>query len=249
MKIRVRPQVFVISAFAIVWLYAAGCATMELPRTPVKAEIISLDWPPLGIEATGELGNSIISNLKAIIKDALVLKGTVDAMGEDSRWASILSIKLLPDIYVAEYEDADGIFYKNTVQALVLGPSERVLKQDIPGGIYVPRSDVQKKAAFFEHKGTVQKTEMLKVPVLEDTTITTITPEYFRRELVYNGIAGSRLRFIYREFAGEMIRPAFTLEVDYDLTMGDTIGYKGARFKILEATNTHIRYVPIRYFE
>jgi len=53
---------------------------------------------------------------------------------------------------------------------------------------------------------------------------------------------------MYREFKDNLARPAFTQEVTYDLQIGDEIGFKGARFKILEANNTQIKYIAIKNF-
>ena len=59
---------------------------------------------------------------------------------------------------------------------------------------------------------------------------------------------GSRLRIGYREFSGDLARPAFNNDVEYDLTESSVIGYKGARIEVIEATNEHIRYRVIRTF-
>ena len=43
-----------------------------------------------------------------------------------------------------------------------------------------------------------------------------------------------------------MARPAFTEDLKYDLSQGDVIGYKGARFKIITANNLSIRYMVLK---
>lgn len=67
-----------------------------------------------------------------------------------------------------------------------------------------------------------------------------------RRELVYSGAGGGVLRLLYREFADDMARPAFTQEVTYDLapTGADTVAsFKGVRLRVRDAGNAGLRYV------
>lgn len=70
----------------------------------------------------------------------------------------------------------------------------------------------------------------------------------FIQELIYNGRVGNNLKFIYREFSNDLIRPAFTQEVQYDLSESDIIGFKHLRLKIIEASNIEITYILERTF-
>ena len=73
----------------------------------------------------------------------------------------------------------------------------------------------------------------------------------FRKEIVYQGAAGNILRLLYREYADDLARPAFSQELTYDLPDEGvlTIAVKGSRLEILEAGNSGIRYKVIRGFE
>ena len=68
------------------------------------------------------------------------------------------------------------------------------------------------------------------------------------KELVYNGRVGDAIRFVYREFKNSYARPAFTQEVQYDLSQSDEIGFQDQRMKVIDATNTDITYVVLRNF-
>lgn len=83
----------------------------------------------------------------------------------------------------------------------------------------------------------------------ERTTHEDWQSDSFRRELVYNGRSGATIKLLYREFSEERIRPAFTQEVTYDLAQGETIGFKGARFQVLDADNIRIKYVVLHHFD
>jgi len=64
----------------------------------------------------------------------------------------------------------------------------------------------------------------------------------FRQELIYLGRSGDELSFKYREYSGSLARPAFSADLKYDLSESQTIGYRGARLKIIEAGNQQIKY-------
>ena len=71
----------------------------------------------------------------------------------------------------------------------------------------------------------------------------------FKKEFIYNGRVDDGLKFIYREFYGDLIRPSFTQELQYDLSQSDIIGFKGLRVKVINATNSTITYSVLNVFE
>ena len=46
-----------------------------------------------------------------------------------------------------------------------------------------------------------------------------------------------------------MARPAFSQELKYDLGEGQVIGFKGARFEVVKATNLGITYRVLRHLD
>jgi hypothetical protein len=67
----------------------------------------------------------------------------------------------------------------------------------------------------------------------------------FRRQLIYQGLAGGVVRVTYREFVRDMARDAFTQELSYELRQDGTAeaGFRGLRMRILSASNSGITYV------
>jgi hypothetical protein len=55
-------------------------------------------------------------------------------------------------------------------------------------------------------------------------------------------VSQNTLTLVYREFKDNLARPAFTQELKYDLSQNRIIGYKGARFEVVDAGNTMITY-------
>jgi hypothetical protein len=72
---------------------------------------------------------------------------------------------------------------------------------------------------------------------------------YFQQTLLYNGRIGERITLAYREFVGNLARPAFSNQVEYDLSETNVVGYQGARLEIIEATNTSITYKILSGFD
>jgi len=64
----------------------------------------------------------------------------------------------------------------------------------------------------------------------------------FTVELLYMGLLNNNIKLVYREFVGDMIRPAFTQEVFYPFSQGSIIRFKKYKIKILKANNQLIKY-------
>jgi len=69
----------------------------------------------------------------------------------------------------------------------------------------------------------------------------------FKKELIFTGVSQKTVTFLYKEFVDNLARPAFTTELKYDISEDGMIGYKGARFQVIKASNTGIRYKVLRY--
>ncbi len=74
------------------------------------------------------------------------------------------------------------------------------------------------------------------------------SPTAFQQIIEYNGREGNILRFTYREFSRERIHSQYTTNFSMDLNKGDEITYKGAKLKIIEASNQSITYQVIKNF-
>lgn len=74
--------------------------------------------------------------------------------------------------------------------------------------------------------------------------------DFFRKDIVYQGIAGQVLRIEYREFVNDLAREAFSQELVFetDEDGSATIVAKGARIEVLAAGNEGIRYRVLKGF-
>ncbi|NUG50177.1 hypothetical protein [Acinetobacter lactucae] len=78
--------------------------------------------------------------------------------------------------------------------------------------------------------------------------VTAIRDNSFQQTLIYSGKVGNKINIGYREFTGNMARPAFNNDVEYDLSESKEIGYKGALLQILDANNQSIKYKVLKNF-
>lgn len=71
-------------------------------------------------------------------------------------------------------------------------------------------------------------------------------PGGFKVELLYEGISGNVVNITYREFAENMIRPAFQQDLKYTLARPDEeVSFRGARIVVHSATNSKIDYTVL----
>jgi len=68
-----------------------------------------------------------------------------------------------------------------------------------------------------------------------------------RQELIYNGKSGSEIKVLYREFKEDMIRPAFTQVMQYDLKDSNFIRFKNFKIQVINANNEFIKYKVIEF--
>lgn len=114
-------------------------------------------------------------------------------------------------------------------------------------GIAFPKSGG--KASTF-YKGGAGFTFNKVITPLEYEEILTPIPkkEYLKQDFIYNGKVGNAIKFTYREYVNDLARPAFTQDLQYDLTESNIIGFRGLRIEIQSATNIKIQYKVLSYY-
>lgn len=88
----------------------------------------------------------------------------------------------------------------------------------------------------------------LNQSLIKKTRKQTTSRTNFVQELIYNGRVDNNIKFIYREFSEDMIRPAFNQTVQYDFNESKLISFKGLTLEIIEANNLLIKYRLISNF-
>jgi len=77
-----------------------------------------------------------------------------------------------------------------------------------------------------------------------------IRGESWRKELLYQGVSGTTLRLLYREFLDDMARPAFSQDLTYELAKDapTAVSFRAVRISVESAGNDGMRYTVLSGF-
>lgn len=101
---------------------------------------------------------------------------------------------------------------------------------------------------WFDVNGTVKKadspvSEMIGKKLFNIDNQITITDKTVSKEIVYSGITGNTIHFIFRKYVGTMIKWPFTIPLSFDLSKSHTITVEHYHFRVLKAGNDGIEYI------
>lgn len=231
------------------FLFLIGsCATSkEWLVTPSYSEILI---PELNVTVVSELGDTLVDQGHMKTRDAIVFNDDVEASTPTSLKTGGVNIFLGKGTYVAARQDETHTYYlplDAKVRAIT------VLQQDIietnSGSAGYAKSKIDGSLLPFSKIltidwGTFNEGE----PSYIEQTLQERHSSSFRQQLIYNGRVDNNVRFIYREFSNDMARGSFTQEIQYDFSESKTIGFKGVRIEIINASNTQIEYKVQSHF-
>jgi len=108
----------------------------------------------------------------------------------------------------------------------------------------------------------VKTTFQLDKPVKYETVEAkpdSYTDESYKKVALYQGKVDNKIKISYREFThmyspyfqGDIARPAFTQDIEYELQSDGTaiIGFKGLRIQVIKATNLDIEYKVLQEYK
>lgn len=220
-----------IAAVAVIALLT-GCAA---PANNYQPKTTLISEPSLGSTVERQLGEELLNQGKYTEHDALRVQSPIKP-----HWA----YTVYPGYFLKSGENEDGDFYRLGGIGEGAGYIDKSAVADAykallvrPDGVICVVTIVNAKAC-----GNGARTDFIK------TKRPVISVDSIQRTLIYNGKIGNKINIGYREFAGNMARPAFSNSIEYDLGESMEIGYKSARLLILEATNRSIRYKVLANF-
>ncbi len=199
--------------------------------------------PALGVQHTVALGEELVKQGTATNTNGAVLSSENNIKG----------IRLSPGFYPQSGEDEKYIFTSFATNNLQAGLG----KLTLGGGLFAPgiypqsiRFSKEKQETCIVGPGaygmnqaacdTEHSYRFEKRPFFSDNN--------FQQTLIYSGRVGDRIKVSYREFSGNMARAAFSNEAEYDLSESETIAYRGARIRVIDADNQSITYEVISNF-
>jgi hypothetical protein len=224
-----KRMILVISAGILISLM--GCAK---PKYNYSALETSVNQPPAGEVNTSYIGDTMLSKGKYKEHDSIYVKDKIDVI-----WA----YTLLPGYYLKQGEDDVGEFYYpggdepgHIDKAMLADPWKSVMaRKDPPAICIITMFNVATCNTQFQNYFEKRKKAI-------------VSPDSFQQTLIYSGKVGDKINVGYREFSGNMARPAFSNNVEYDLSESPLIGYKGAKLEVIEANNQFVRYRVIDSF-
>jgi hypothetical protein len=221
---------------AITTLFVTACSTAP-STSDLRIERGLVSIPPVGEQATAELGENLISYAFVNERPALRISD------QHSYSVCMYSVVVGP-------QDAKAYKVNNSVGSPIYRLTTTAI--DAAGGT---RTDTNQNSMYRNSAGEMVFHNALcgsaqpAVNQYEEITVTEAGSGSFRQELIYNGKSGNTVKFIYREFRDDMARVAFTQDATYDLSDSNVIGFKGARINVTEATNSQITYRVLVQFK
>jgi hypothetical protein len=220
----------------IAGLVLSACTSTQA----ILPQVNIIDRPAIGAISTAELGETIVEKGNLRTYDGLILSNELS-------WGDGLILKkfrISPGQLRARQKDSKFTYYFSenmTSHDALLGTSLYT------GGGLCQSNDKSGPVKGFIVAGRCNM-NWNHTPDVRQTQIYDVNSPGFRQELIYNGRVGDNLKFLYREFSGDLMRPPFSQDVQYDLNESTTIGFRGARIEIIDATNTRLQYRVISSF-
>lgn len=232
----------------------ATCLAAEEPRLlhlkPCKdrsgpvIDSRKVDFPDLGAESEVEVGQSMISALRAdVVEDGLTLDSAATFSGTYFGVAYQVEVPAGPLVPIT----LKGVRAYST-------PLYRFNYRNGKPRTGLSRPDIAVLVDPHDRHSLIGEvllgftTKSASIPDAKFTVSTCLAAgvDAYRHELIYTGVSHGTVSIEYREFLNDLARPAFSQELKYDLTDSSEIGYKGARFQILKATNVGIRFKVLK---
>lgn len=207
----------------------AACATPQHNYVP---EVEQFSRPDIGLVTTVGVGDEMLSQGNIVRRDG---------------------IEVPPNTSVSGYT-LNGGFYPQTGQDEEYSYHSFMFGNMGPGSLSAnfmmdPAQSIQ--AALDDSRLcviTVFNVHTCRERPFERTSQMNVNDNSFQQTLLYSGRVGNRVNISYREFSGNMARPAYSNDVEYDLDESNVIGYRGAQIEIIDASNTSITYRVLRNF-
>ncbi|WP_066219865.1 hypothetical protein [Aliarcobacter cryaerophilus] len=109
-----------------------------------------------------------------------------------------------------------------------------------------------KNKSIFSHYIIKDSTEIFELenPFYYNQISDEVSQDSFRYIILYQGKIDNKIKISFREFKDDMARPAFTQDIEYQLSPNGTttIGFKGLRINVIKATNVDITYSVVKDF-
>ncbi|MXO74468.1 hypothetical protein GRI40_04425 [Altererythrobacter aerius] len=161
------------------------------------------------------------------------------------------------DVLIPEGEMTKGwIAWRATIPAgtkLVIVPHDKAIKACAPGLAHNTIGGQYTEACAYDddRDGTFDRINAAggsagKVPrtaYSRSTQQTSVAGNGFKNVLIFNGYSKGTIKLDYREFLNDLARPAFTQELEFDVSeLPTVIAVKSVRIRILSVSNEGLKF-------
>jgi hypothetical protein len=216
--------------------FLVGCAT---PQYNHVADVEQFSHPPVGATVTARVGDEMLSQGNIQYQDGIIVPAETTVGGYTFHGG----------FYVQTGQDEEYSYhsftYGNSSGQPIPGLSAYLSKNfivDPPSGIRARISENRLCVITIFNLNTCRDRDFERAQRM------VAGENSFQQTLIYSGRVGDRINIAYRESSGNLARPAYSNDVEYDLSESTTIGYRGAVIRIIEATNTSITYEVVSNF-
>lgn len=230
-------------------LCVTGCAVATVTNKdlrrftadPVEPTLVNV--PELGKEVTVEVGESLVGKTYRRVLPILELKSSAEFVIPALKSTGLQAVLQVGRYTKSRRDDAGELYAASAPYRDRQGKIHPVTP-----AIYVGKSG-EKQGCLLPHEGGGALCGPLTNAIMEAGSVEQSFEGSFRRELIYLGMSKNVISVTYREFKDDLARPAFSQEMRYDLDEGRVVGFRGARFEILKASNLGITYRVLRYLD
>jgi hypothetical protein len=184
-----------------------------------------------------ELGDTLVLKVHQYTYAAVEISTVVKAQGV------LFAMEMDPQPLRAMTEDGHWTYY-HAQSFRVWDASWRQAE----GGLKVSKANPKRIEMFTDYPVIGPLPQPNPIPIVQFGRVQDTTRPALKQELIYSGRSGNMVKFLYREFVGDLIRSAYTQELQYDLSEGNVIGIKGTRIELIEVKNTELKYKVLNNF-
>jgi len=223
---------------AVAVILLSGCVTTQIIETPTVTEKIG-KTPELNRISSASVGSVIFSQFRYWSKTGYRLEEPVSiglALGQISSASGDFLVRT-----IIGGKPAFCTERKAYVDPFA-GPIKSACYLDLVNSGRFTHVTAAPGAVWFE--------KALPVPIrYSSSEITVARPDAVRYELTYLGSSNKSLRLAYREFIGDLARPAFAQDVTYDIDQFPLlVTFRKVRIEILDAGNAGLKYQVLSDF-
>lgn len=222
-------------SLGIISLFLIGCGSgIKYNYSP---EIKNISFPRL---------NTVV---KSYVGDEMIRQG-YEAKREVITFPNKVEISQLVSYYVpaGDYPklgESDKYNYYSLIEANTSIPVQKSTFADLADAIIIYKDEKNKDICVITVYGSKVCEGNLYYEINKKNFI---NQKSLQQVLVYNGKVGNKINIGYREFEGGYARPAFSNNVEYDLSESQVLRYSGAEIRVIKATNQYIEYEVLKNF-